>query len=171
MADNYLFKRKIYVIAILGFALIGAASEVQTMYSQRDELQILDAPDIAGVPLEIVTINAPLAVLSDSGRWLEVQTNGGTDGWVLGAAMAAEEVSGEGGLTNVLSLASPTLDTAAAGRGVLSGEAQRYASNKNYDPAILDQMFEARIRVRGQWREFVRDGGLARGAGVQGDEE
>ena len=160
MAIKHPFKTKMYVVAVMALALVGAAPNVQTMYSQRDELQILDAPDIAGVPLEIVPINAAVEVLSEAGRWLEVQTEAGTDGWVLGSALAAEEISGQGGLTNVLSLASPTLDTAAAGRGVLSAGAQQYASSNNYDPAILDRMFEARIRARGQWRNFVRDGGL-----------
>jgi len=57
-------------------------------------------------------------------------------------------------------LGKPTLDTAAAGRGIASDGARQYAASKHYDPAILQQIFEYRIRARGQWRAFVSTGGL-----------
>ncbi len=171
MTINVFLHRKTYLIAALAFALIGAAPDAQQMYSQRDDLQILDAPDIAGVPLEIVEMNTLLLVQTDTERWMQVETPSGVVGWVLNSALGAEEASDAGGLTNVLALSSPTLDTAAAGRGVLSAGAEQYASNNNYDPAILDQMFEARIRARGQWRNFVRDGGLVSAVDFSEDEQ
>ena len=156
-----LFDWKTGAFAVAALALCGAAEYGQVMYAQRDNLQVLDAPDIAGVPLEIVAANAAVTVISENGRWIQVQAPGGNAGWVLSSALAAEQASGEGGLSSVLALANPTLDTAAAGRGVVSNGARQYATSKNYDPTLLEQVFEARIRARGQWRAFVNDSGLA----------
>ena len=166
-----LFDRKTCVVAAIALALSSAAADAQVMYAQRANLQILDAPDIAGVPIEIVEQNAVLEVISEAGRWVQVQTPGGDIGWVLNSALADEQASGQGGLSTVLALAGPSLDTAAAGRGVLSDGAREYASNNNYDPALLEPMFEARIRARGTWRNFVRDSGLAGTADLTEEEQ
>jgi hypothetical protein len=148
------------IAAVTALVFSAAMAVAQVMYPQRGNLQILDAPDIAGVPVTTVEPNIALQVMSKKGRWDQVKLPAGTVGWVLESALAAKQGSGQGGLTNVMSLGKPTLDTAAAGRGIASDGARQYAASKHYDPAILQQIFEIRIRARGQWRAFVRTGGL-----------
>jgi hypothetical protein len=149
------------IAVAVALAFCSAMAVAQVMYPQRGNLQILDAPDIAGVPVATVEASAALQVVTKKGRWAQVKVPAGNVGWVLEAALTDKKGSGSGGgLTNVMSLGKPTLDTAAAGRGIASDGAREYASSKHYDPAILQQIFEIRIRARGQWRQFVRTGGL-----------
>ena len=72
--------------------------------------------------------------------------------------MAAKQGSGQA--ADQCDVLASHLGHRRGGRGIASDGARQYAASMHYDPAILQQIFEIRIRARGQWRAFVRTGGL-----------
>src|SRR5471032_145701 len=99
--------RAITIAAVTALVFSAVMAVAQVMYPQRGNLQILDAPDIAGVPVATVETNAALQVMSKKGRWDQVKIPAGNTGWVLESALAAKQGSSSGGMSNVLSLGKP----------------------------------------------------------------
>jgi hypothetical protein len=117
--------------------------------------------------IEYLSIGDELSVLNSSGRWYEVKTGSGEQGWIYRGKVSREPPStteSGGSLVGTLpgsSIQANASDTSRSVRG-LSPAAEEYANNTKtpveYKKA-LDKVLEVRV-TDSEIEEFLREGGV-----------
>lgn len=155
----------------LGAALGMAAAAV--VYVAADRLDVVDKPRAVAKVVATVDRNTALNVVSQKGKWYEVEVNG-QKGFVFEKAVASQPggKKAEGvALSDVKAGPISGLEQAAAARGVTPG-AKQYSSAKGLSTSGLEQLINDRRALSpAEYDRFQTEGGLRGASAAAGEEE
>lgn len=132
-------RRRLMPLVVLGGALAVVAEEVVVKVLA---VQIQPRPTGMGKPVDVVSQNDHLTILSREGTWLKVRTPGGKEGYVKEGALAFKATSaGDHKVSGDASSAG--LNATLAGKG-LEPVAQKFGASGNINPVPLEQLIGQR---------------------------
>src|SRR5437764_15444238 len=145
-------RRGILVAALVGFAAVAAAEQVVV----HQEVDVKTEKNPLADPVETVTTNTQLQVLSREGGWIRVKTPNGKEGYVSQDDLASNtDVSGLSGNSDVRGMSS-----AAAGRG-LTEDTEKYAGQKRFSTTGVNTMIKWGNAVSSkELRDFAKAGNV-----------
>jgi len=146
------FRRGVLIAVVAGLTAIATAEQVvvhQDVDVKSDKNPLAD-------PVESVTANTQLQVLSRDGGWVRVKTPDGKEGFVSQDDLASNtDVTGLSGSGNVNGVSS-----AAAGRG-LQDDTEHYAGQKHMSTEGVNLMIRWGNEVSARdLREFAKAGNV-----------
>ena len=147
------------VAAIAALATVAAAEDVWT---KANATPVRAGKGALYKEVASAAKGTKLTVLAREGKWLKVgftdKAGKAVEGWVFEDAISATRVGGD--LAGALAGRTDTSDPAAsaAGRG-LSERAEQYASAKNMDPRVIDNLIALRNSITPEeWERFTAEG-------------
>ena len=159
-------KIKILMVTVLVLCLLAAAALAETLYVQRDSVDIRKGKGSIYPVVHKAQKGEALQVISQEGNWIQVQTPKGP-GWVLNTAVdAAQPTTGLGDLVGTADTSE--LDKSAGFKGFDEATEVKYVSRNKLQAQMkmVDRLEKLPFSIK-QFENFQKQGKVGQAGGAK----